>query len=426
MPFFSLPTGGASPVLAGNGAPTGALGNIGDLYLDKAGSDLYGPKTLDGWGTPIELFGSTGPSGPTGSTGAASTVTGPTAPASTLTVGSVTTGVAAVTITGTAPSQTINFVIPFVTGPTAPASTLTIGTVSTGAASAQITGTAPNQTLNLVLPVLTGPTGAASTVTGPTGSTGGLEHYATGTAPTASAGATWIDTDTGRLYVRYDGVWYEAAAGGVPSDSPSFTGTATFGGVILADDSTSTAAPVYSFTGNTECGIAHPAINQIGLVESGFERFRISGSGVNVYQVPDGTDVARIRLNTEAGAGQITLIGYGSNYAASTVFSLGAGSSSLTAVTGVLGVGCVAAQPLVLGTNNTERVRVTSAGSVGIGTTSPTAALDVNASTMRLRTARTPASSSATGDAGDICWDSSYLYVCIATNTWRRVAHSTW
>lgn len=74
----------------------------------------------------------------------------------------------------------------------------------------------------------------------------------------------------------------------------------------------------------------------------------------------------------------------------------------------------------------TERIRITSAGLVGIATTSPTATLDVNADTMRLRTARTPASATATGNAGDICWDSSFLYICIATNTWRRIAHSTW
>lgn len=38
----------------------------------------------------------------------------------------------------------------------------------------------------------------------------------------------------------------------------------------------------------------------------------------------------------------------------------------------------------------------------------------------------TPASSSATCEAGVITWDSSYIYVCIATNTWKRVAISTW
>jgi hypothetical protein len=70
------------------------------------------------------------------------------------------------------------------------------------------------------------------------------------------------------------------------------------------------------------------------------------------------------------------------------------------------------------------------AGNVGIGTTSPAISsgvgLHIGGSTLRLGEARTPASSTATGNQGEVCWDSSYLYVCIATNTWRRIAHSSW
>jgi len=40
--------------------------------------------------------------------------------------------------------------------------------------------------------------------------------------------------------------------------------------------------------------------------------------------------------------------------------------------------------------------------------------------------AQTPASASATGTAGTIQWDASYIYVCTATNTWKRVAIATW
>ena len=38
----------------------------------------------------------------------------------------------------------------------------------------------------------------------------------------------------------------------------------------------------------------------------------------------------------------------------------------------------------------------------------------------------TPASASAAGTAGQIVWDASYIYVCTATNTWKRVAIATW
>lgn len=38
----------------------------------------------------------------------------------------------------------------------------------------------------------------------------------------------------------------------------------------------------------------------------------------------------------------------------------------------------------------------------------------------------TPASASAAGVAGTVTWDSGFIYVCTATNTWKRVAIATW
>lgn len=41
-------------------------------------------------------------------------------------------------------------------------------------------------------------------------------------------------------------------------------------------------------------------------------------------------------------------------------------------------------------------------------------------------TTNTPASAGATGTTGEVRIDSSYIYVCTATNTWKRAAISTW
>ena len=41
-------------------------------------------------------------------------------------------------------------------------------------------------------------------------------------------------------------------------------------------------------------------------------------------------------------------------------------------------------------------------------------------------TGAAPASASSTGTAGDIRYDADYIYICVATNTWKRVAISTW
>jgi hypothetical protein len=54
-----------------------------------------------------------------------------------------------------------------------------------------------------------------------------------------------------------------------------------------------------------------------------------------------------------------------------------------------------------------------------LGIKDPVAA---TAATIRMAT---PASSSAQGSAGQMCYDTGYLYICTASNTWRRIAHSS-
>jgi len=51
---------------------------------------------------------------------------------------------------------------------------------------------------------------------------------------------------------------------------------------------------------------------------------------------------------------------------------------------------------------------------------------DVDVGGDLITTTKTPASASATGTAGTIAWDASYIYVCTATDTWKRVAIATW
>jgi len=65
-------------------------------------------------------------------------------------------------------------------------------------------------------------------------------------------------------------------------------------------------------------------------------------------------------------------------------------------------------------------------GNIGVGVQDPTAAIDIDAQLVRLRVSKTPASASDPGNSGDLCWDSDYIYVCIASNTWKRAAILTW
>lgn len=81
---------------------------------------------------------------------------------------------------------------------------------------------------------------------------------------------------------------------------------------------------------------------------------------------------------------------------------------------------------LAWSTAGLERLRLTADGRLGLGTGVPSCSLDVNSDTLRLRTARTPATATAAGNTGDICWNATHLFVCTATDTWRRVAIAAW
>lgn len=87
-----------------------------------------------------------------------------------------------------------------------------------------------------------------------------------------------------------------------------------------------------------------------------------------------------------------------------------------------------AANTLALSVGGVQGLRLTPERRLGLGdnNNTPTGVLDVLDDKVRIRTARTPASATASGNQGEIAWDATYLYVCTATNTWRRVAHATW
>ena len=63
---------------------------------------------------------------------------------------------------------------------------------------------------------------------------------------------------------------------------------------------------------------------------------------------------------------------------------------------------------------------------VGVGVSDPIAPLDIGGNAVRIRTSDAPSNASDTGAPGEIRWDTNYIYVCVATDTWKRVAISTW
>lgn len=83
---------------------------------------------------------------------------------------------------------------------------------------------------------------------------------------------------------------------------------------------------------------------------------------------------------------------------------------------------------IVDASNNTEDgkidLKVQSAGT--LTSMAAITAANVTLGSRPIIPTHTPSSATDTGIAGEIAWDASYLYVCTATDTWKRVALSTW
>lgn len=65
-------------------------------------------------------------------------------------------------------------------------------------------------------------------------------------------------------------------------------------------------------------------------------------------------------------------------------------------------------------------------GSIGVGTFDPTSELHVAGSSIRVQTPETVTNSTDPGNQGTIKWDADYIYVCTATNVWKRASLATW
>lgn len=77
-------------------------------------------------------------------------------------------------------------------------------------------------------------------------------------------------------------------------------------------------------------------------------------------------------------------------------------------------------------TSSINRFIIDENGNIGIGTAMPNAKLDINSNSFILEQAQTPAASSSACTVGMHAWDANYIYVCVATDTWKRSALSTW
>jgi len=216
---------------------------------------------------------------------------------------------------------------------------------------------------------------------------------------------------TGRLFVDASGRI------GIGNTSPSarfdlHTGAT---GDLMRFGVDATTYADFSYTSNTFT-LAANASKSLAFETGGNERMRITSDGnVGVGVTPvsalhvntSGATTLRVSTSSSSAEPQIVLI----DTSASDYFSFQKDGQAMT-----------------FKPQGAEVMRITSAGRLLVGTASNSggALLQINGDRIRVGTAKTPASATDTGTAGEICWDANYVYVCTATNTWKRSALSTW
>lgn len=164
-------------------------------------------------------------------------------------------------------------------GTPGPANSLAVGSVAAGpSASATITGTAPSQTLNLVLPQ--GPTGNGLQLKG---------QVATYSALPASAadGDTWLVASTGLTYTRTGGAWPPQANGAAlqgPAGTTDFNGLTN---VPTAFPPTNVITPATQTALNAKANTTSGAYKLLGTDGSGAQTtYPIDGSAPTPGTVP--------------------------------------------------------------------------------------------------------------------------------------------
>lgn len=208
----------------------------------------------------------------------------------------------------------------------------------------------------------------------------------------------------------------DAAGTGVEwTDNVDIPGTLNVTGLTTLDSTLSmplgsAGTPSISFTGDPNTGIYSPGGYQVAISTAGVGRLFVDANG-------------------KVGLGTSTPGSYGlaNDLVLSKVdFTLGItlensnGSLIVFKSPSVAPVGIIEYQhsssSFKFYTDSLERVTIASSG----------AHLQINGDRLKISTPKTPASASDTGTTGEICWDSNYIYVCTATNTWKRAALSTW
>jgi len=145
-----------------------------------------------------------------------------------------------------------------------------------------------------------------------------------------------------------------------------------------------------------------------GNITTNARRINLVSNTTSEAHIYAGTGGAGNPIDLAGTAGQLSTVALRVSYGGLTIRqSIPIGWASGTAINTSLDV--------ALARDSAGVVKITD-GSTGDGT--------ISAQLRAVGTA--PATASATGTAGDIRYDADYIYVCTATDTWKRAALATW
>jgi len=175
--------------------------------------------------------------------------------------------------------------------------------------------------------------------------------------------------------------------------TPAFTTVLNGNGTV--------GAPSVSFASDQDTGLYRITANTIGVAANGVLRARIDPDGFTSLGLNNQIQTTDYNSSTSTGSNmQMSLL----NSTLSTSGKLevyNAGGST----GGVLNINT--------GGNGAINFGSGDIAFAGKSTFSATVIHSLSA---------TPATSTATGTVGTISWDASYIYICTAANTWKRVA----
>jgi hypothetical protein len=209
------------------------------------------------------------------------------------------------------------------------------------------------------------------------------------------------------------------SSGNIAGANVSATGNVT-GSYILGNASgltsltganvTGTVAnATYSITADTVANATQSNITSVGTLVSLSSSGNITGANLNAIGNVTGGNVIStdfMKALTIQATGNLT----GGN--ANIINSVNAVNGNFTNVAATI---TTATQPYITSLGTLANLSVT--GNVTVGQLSTTGNLSVGNTLSSLPQTK---AANAAGIAGEICWDSDYIYVCTATNTWKR------